>query len=538
MRTFARFASMFASMSALAGCNSTGSLELTLDLPSDMALRPIDPTTVTVTATLPGESPVSNTAVLDGGAFSAGEMPTGSDVQIGVVLRDVSNRLVGVGEAGEPVDISADAPTKLTIPVRRPFVFASASDGLHSFDPTLDPRDASFQGKITGVGAPQFSISVGGDRLAVVSNAQVFIVQTETNSVDGMLTIPQGARDATAVPGTHKIAIATDTGITIADLDSKAVDTAPVGQVDRVTVGPAEDGTLYAYGLVGRVAPSELQPPLGMCTGASSIVAVSVEAPAAAAPKMIGGAVSDLAAAPDVAGVFVTLPCAGQVAKLVGDLTSELGTPTLENVSTLPGAAVLTVAGSRVWAAGTEPAVPSCEPGTCGPSSMASCTAAGADDVSYAITGASLIVQSIPLDGGAPIEFRPPDRRETMTDTTDPAQQHAQVLKAISVTPVDLVTLPGGQYVSLLAQSRYFISALVRGGFDVVLPCLDAATNDWLLFDLASSAVAQRVRTFCDVQVVPTNAEFPDWTCEAPPPAESSTTEYRATSIGALFGAR
>lgn len=536
MRTFA-LPSILAAIAALAGCNSSGSLELSLDLPSDMTLRPIDPTTVTVTATPPGESPMSNTAVLDGGSFSAGEMPTGDDVQIGVVLRDVSNRIVGVGEAGEPVDISGDAPTQLTIPVRRPFVFASASDGLHSFDPTLDPRDAAFQGKISGVGAPQFSISVGGDRLAVVSNAQVFIVQTETNSVDGMITIPQGARDATAVPGTNKIAIAHDTGITIADLDTKSVDTAAVGPVDRVTVGPAEDGTLYAYGLIGRIQPPELLPPLGMCTGTSSIVAVSVDTPAAAAPKMIGSAVSDLAAAPDVAGVFVTLPCAGQVARLVGDLTSELGTPMLENVSTLPGAAVLTVAGSRVWAAGTEPAVPSCAPGTCGPASQVTCNATSVDDVAFAVTGASLIVQSIALDGGAPIEFRPPDRRETMTDTTDPAQQHAQVLKAISVTPVDLVTLPGGQYVSLVAQSRYFITALTRG-FEVVLPCLDAVTNDWLLFDLASSAVAQRVRTFCDVQVVPTDAEFADWECEAPPPAEASATDYQATSVGALFGAR
>ena len=97
MRTFARtiLASGLAGTAVWAmGCNTSGSLELTLSLPSDPALRPVGMTTVTVTATPPGESPIANTsAVGPSGTFSAGDLPIGDDVHVGVVLRDVSNRM-------------------------------------------------------------------------------------------------------------------------------------------------------------------------------------------------------------------------------------------------------------------------------------------------------------------------------------------------------------------------------------------------------------------------------------------------------------
>jgi hypothetical protein len=540
MRTFARFGSLLV-VASVAACEGSGALELTLSLPTETSLRPPDPRSITVTAAPPGEDPVSNTTVLDNGVFAAGELPIGEDVQIGVVLRDVSNRIVGVGEADQPVDVVGDAPTRLTIPVRRPFVFASAPDGLHSFDPTLDPRDAAFQGKLAGISAPLFSLSVGGDRLAVVGMSAVTVVRTDTNAVTGSVAIPAGARDAAAVPGTHKIAIGHATGISIVDLDAMSVDTAAVGPVDRVTSGPAQDGKLFVYGLVGRVVAPELPPPMGTCEGSSSLVVVDVDAPGVVAPKLLNDKVSDLAAAPDVDSLFAALPCSGQVMRVTGDLTSEIGAPTLEQVASLPRAAVLTVAGGRVWAAGTEPAQATCA-GTCTTASIVSCSAGGADDVLYAMEGASVVVQSIPVGGGAPVEFRPPGRRETMIDDDDDAEQHAQVLKSIGVVPLDLVTLPGGQYVSLVTQNRYFIAALqdqISG--TVLLPCLDAVTNDWLLFDLASSSVAQRVRTHCDVEVGGSGGNpilFPNWKCEAPPPAETAPSDYQATSVGALFGAR
>lgn len=514
-----------------------GSLELSLSLPTETTLRPIGMTTVTVTATFPGESPLTSTAVIEGNKFTASDLPLGEDVQLGVVLRDVSNRIVGVGEAGQTIDLVGEQATEITIPVRKPFVYASGATPLVSFDTTLDPRLDTFQGTVTGISSPLFSISVGGDRLAVITAGNVLVVATDSNAVTGSIPIPSAPRDATAVPGTHKVAVAHATGITIVDLDSMMVATAPVGPVDKVTAGPNEAGALFAYGLVGRVAPSELPPPMGACgTATSSIVAIEVDNVAPRAPKAVNAPISDIAAAPDAARLVATQPCSGQVSRVTGDPTAEVGTLALEDLTAIERAAVLTIAGNRIWAAGTDTAAPFCEGpplGTCSANSAPSCTGTAGNDLGYVTEGATLIVASISLDGKDVIKFVAPDHRETMLDDDDDAEQHAQVLKALSIVPLDLVTLPGGQFVSLIAQSKYFIVAL-----STVLPCLEGTADEWLLFDLASSAVAQRVRTFCDVNATPPFVTFPNWKCSDPPKAEMTEVEFHPTSVGALFGAR
>jgi hypothetical protein len=522
----------------VSGClPEQGSLELSLQLPTEMTLRPTGMTTVTVTATFPGESPLTSTSVLDGRSFTASELPIGEDVQLGVVLRDVSNRIVGVGEAGQTIDLVGDKATEITIPVRKPFVYASGAMPLVSFDTTIDPRLDGFQGMVGGVSNPLFTISVGGDRLAVVTMSSVLVIATDTNAVTGTIAIPSPPRDATAVPGTHKVAVAHATGITIVDLDTSTVATAMVGPVDRVTAGPNEAGMLFAYGLVGRVPPSELPPPMGGCTAPpSSIVAIEVDNPTTRAPKPVGATLADIAAAPDAARLVAADPCSGQVVRVTGDPTAEVGTLAVENIAAIERAAVLTVAGNRIVVAGTDTAMPFCEGpplGTCSANSAPSCTATPQNDLGYAAEGATLIVASISLDGMDVVRLVAPDRRETMLDESDGAEQHAQVLKALSIVPLDLVTLPGGQFVSVIAQSKYFIVALLPD-----LPCLDAMVEDWLLFDLASSAVAHRVRTFCEVEATPPFVTFPDWKCGDPPMSEQSRVQYHPTSVGALFGAR
>ncbi len=521
----------------LAGCpsSSDGSLVLTLSLPSQPDLRPTGMTTVTVTATAPGASPIGTTSVLSTGSVSAGDLPVGNDIQIGVVLRDVSNRIVGVGEAGQAVDVLGDQATKLSIPVRRPFVYAASGTALYAFDPTLDPRDAKFQTMLGGVSGPQFTVSVGGDRLAVISGNQVQVVVTSTNTVMGMISVPAMVTDAAAVPGSHKLAVAHGAGIAIVDLDAGTVANAMVGPVDRVTVGPGLGGAMVAYGLVGRVLPPEKPMMLATCSGTSKIVAVAVDAPATAMPASVTAAISDLAAAPDVPMLFATLPCAGKVSKVGGVI--EGGALTLTDVVDLERAAVLTVAGDRVWAAGTKMSTPACTSG-CTATTPVACPQPAGNHLAYVTEGAHIIVKSIPLDGGMPITLDAPGRRETMVDKNDTARQHAQVLKALGVVPSDLVTLPGGQYVGLITKSRYYIEELTDGFGQRILPCLDATTADWLLIDLASSSVSQRVRTSCAV-IVGTGAFFDKWECDEPPAGErNGFTQYLPTSIGALFGSR
>ena len=521
-------------VTALAGCDGggAGSLELTLTLPTQAELRPSGMTTVTITATAPGESPFSTTSEIANNRFAAGDLPVGTDVQVSVVLRDVSNRIVGVGEAGQTVDIVGDQATQIEIPVRRPFVYAASGASLYSFDPTLDPRDDKFQGVVTGVTNPQFTVSVGGDRLAVIGGTQVHVIVTATNTVSGAIQVPGGARDATAVPGTHKLAIAHDSGITIVDLDASSAQTANVGPVDRVTVGVDAAGALVAYGLVGRVAPPET--PYAMCTGSSSFVAVAVDSPEVATPVALGTEVSDLAASPDTPQLFATLPCDNQLARVGGAIE---GTGiALSKLADLERAAVVTVAGDRVWAAGMKQSSPTCTNpgGTCSPTTSIQCpVTSNTDRLRWVTDGASVIIESVPLTDGAPIRLDVPDQRETIIDTSDAALQHAQVLKALGAVPLDLVVLPGGQYVGLVMKSRYYVEDA-----DPFLPCLDVTTGDWLLVDMASSSVAQRVRTACTGRVSP---QVPQWVCEDPPNGQRRATgidPYMPTSVGALFGAR
>src|SRR5436309_1001372 len=122
----------------LAGCTSTGSLDLELSLPTAADLRPAGAQTITVLAQSPDLAPVANTALIDkNGHFSAGDIPVGKDIQVDVLLRDFSSRLVGVGEAPQLIDVAGDQPAQLTIPVRKPFVYAASSTQLFSYDSSI-----------------------------------------------------------------------------------------------------------------------------------------------------------------------------------------------------------------------------------------------------------------------------------------------------------------------------------------------------------------------------------------------------------------
>jgi hypothetical protein len=522
---------------AAVGCTNTGALELDLSLPTVADLRPTGMTTVSVVATSPELGSIANTSVLDGQSFSAGDLPVGTGIQIDVLFHDVSNRLVGVGEAPQLVDIKGDEVTKLSIPVRRPFIYASSGTKLYSFDPTLDPRDAKFQGSLAGLSSPQIAVSVGGDRLVVASSTTLQIVDTATHMVTGgPITIPGTVHDAAPVPGTHRIAVAHSAGIAIVDLDTMAVANGAGPSVDRVTVGASTDGRVIAYGLVGRVAPPAS--PVDPCSGTSSLLAVDVDTPTAATPMTLPQAVSDLAAAPGSPMLFATLPCANKVSRLDG--------ATFVDVATLERAAVLTVSGDRVWAAGTHAASPACsnsvgtEVTPCPTDSTFECPGTAGDTIDYVTAGGHLIVQSIPLAGGMPVQVDVAEPRETMISTDDPARQHAQVLRSLAMTPLDLVALPGSQYVALVMSNTYYITSLVDG-FGIVLPCLKATTSDWLLMDMASSSVAQRVRTECNLVTGPhdSNTIFRNWECEAAPDGQKPTLgEFTPISVGALFGAR
>jgi hypothetical protein len=522
----------------VAGCTTSAGLEIDLAMPDVDTLRPVNMTAITVIATPRGQAPIESTSPLTGASpFAGGELPGNRAVSLSLGLRDVSNRLVGYGESTAPFDIATDRETRVSVPVRRPFVYASDGAMLRAFDPTLDARDQTFQSVVPGVTAPHQVLSLGGERLAVAGAASIDLVDTATMQVSGSIALPGPIVDVATVPGRHELAVAYTGGLAFVTTDDGNVQSvATSAPVDRITVAANGHGGFTAWGLVQRVAPPA--GPLDACTGTSSVIAVDVDNPIAPSPTVLPAAVSDLAGSPDTTDVFAALPCTGQVARL-----SDGGVPT--GMFDVPRAAAVAVAGGKVWAVGTVPSTPICFGASgneiqCPVDAAGACASGGSPSgvLAYVTDGARTMVVSAPLDGSAPISLELPTRRETIVSRDDPALQHAQNLLPLSITPIDLVVLPSGQDVAVVSASTFFITQLTSTSATVVLPCLQATTSDWMTIDLANAAIAQRVRTSCDL-VVGRSDLFVNWECGAPPEGEAPMTgSFVPLAVGAIYGAR
>lgn len=509
-------ARILALAAGLAGCGGGGRLDLVLDLPDNDQLRPEGMTTVTVVAQPFSDDPVETTSVIAADeSFQAGDLPAGEPVALAVELRDGTGRLVGYGRAQKPVELSVDDLTQVTIQVRRPFLYASSANGLFTFDPTRDALDAGFQGKLSPP-APLRTIPLGGDEVAVVSNAAVDEISTEDHMIDAdPIGVEAAANDAAAVPGRHQVVLAMPTGFAVVDLDTGEVVPVNAGTpIDRVTVGVTSDGRTIAYGLVGSVPVPEIDEP---CAAGSRSKIASVELPATETPVVdmqdLNVGLADIAAGVEAAGLVGAAPCTGQIVQI-----DDQGATSMAD---LPRAALVAIQGTRVWGAGTEPA---------------KIQYVGAQ-IDYVQEDAIETLVYVDLRGGGPTVIPLERRRESMIDTDDPAREHAQVMKPLSALPLDLSVLAGGEFVSVATRYKYHSNAYTSGVV-IVLPDMDGTTSDLILLDGATLTPAQRVRTRC--LLVTGGADiFPNWECGVTDDAEAPRHgEFETTALGALFGAR
>jgi hypothetical protein len=315
--------------------------------------------------------------------------------------------------------------------------------------------------------------------------------------------------------------------------------------VDHVTVGLGSGSSYVAWGLVGAVTTPV--GPLDTCSGTSSLVSATIGGAGTLTQISLADPTSDIAASVTTTDVYAALPCAGSGSGEV----AEVSTGTENVMAALPRAAVVAVSGDTVFAAGSQPSMPVCydsnnNPTTCMAGDSQTCpeqTTSGSV-VAYAMTGASLVLTSFPVgNGSAATMLALPEQLETMVDPDEDADQHAEVLHAMSLGVLDLVVLPGQQYVSLVTTNSYYTLEFgIGNGGDsqLIIPCLAATTNNWMLLDLESASVAQRIRTNCDLTVGSGgSAVFPDWVCADPPAGEAPAQgSYTPTSVGALFGSR
>ena len=284
----------------------SGSLELTLTLPTEPDLRPTGMTTVRSTATAPGD-----VAGLD--HERARRQPVRRGRSPGRRGRPDRASCCATSRTGSsasarparPIDIVGDEATALAIPVRRPFVYASSGTALYSFDPTLDPRDMKFQGMVGGVAAPAVH-GLGRRRSARdrVGRRRCRSSSPTTNTVDAGRSRSRPARAMRPrCPGTHKLAIAHAPGSRSSISTPARSQTATVGAVDRVTRrARRRRRALRATASIGRVAAARAAAAARRPAPARRRSSpISVDAPATVARQAARpSAVSDLAAAPDV----------------------------------------------------------------------------------------------------------------------------------------------------------------------------------------------------------------------------------------------
>jgi hypothetical protein len=509
-----RFLVFSALGAGLCSCGGGGRLDLVLDLPDTESLRPAGMTTVTVVAQPFEADPVETTSVLSGSSFQAGDLPAGEPVAIAVELRDGTGRMVGYGRAPDPIELSVDEATTQRIFVRRPFLYAASPAGMFTFDPTRDSLDPAYQGRLTAAGQLR-ALPLGGDELAVVRAGAVDVFSTEDHQATGTSISIGTPNDAAPVPGARTIILGLDSGFAIVDLDGGSVVPVAGPAVARVTVGLTADGRTIVYGLVGRVAPSEIDEPCPTTT--SQIASFDLAAPEAVTTDDVALGLADIAAGIDAPALVGAAPCDGSVVSI--DTDGEAG---LVELAPLERAALVAMQGTRVWAVGTQAAKLQYDGAT----------------IDYVDDDAITLVISTDIRGGsAPLEFALPRRRETMIDMDDPAREHAQVMKPMSALPIDMVVLAGGEFVAVTTRYKFHSSALVSGTL-IVLPVMDATTADVVLIDGATTTLAQRVRSEC--LLVTGNADFfPNWECGDADEAETPKLgQFEAVALGALYGDR
>lgn len=442
------------------------------------------------------------TTPLDGMRFEAGDVPLDEPIQVRVELRDNTNRLVAFGRVEQT--ITPDRSTqKITIPVRKPIIYISSERSIVTLDPTLDGFDPKFQGMIGGTtGALAFPID--GTDLGAVSGGSLQRIATADHKPVGNAMNLQvtGASDAARVPGERRMVFATGGGLVVANIDTNEVRSIAMSpKPDRVAIGgTAPAFTVYA--LVGRVnAPTGTLP----CSGASMVLAYSLDQPNDMPIPVANGQFSDIEAAGDA--VYASNPCTGRVTRIDG------GAPALS--LTVLGAGALAIEGGRLWAAGSSP-------GTM-------------------IQGARTRIASVRLDGSDAQEVLLAPKAEVMTYDFDQAKELSLNIHADTLVPLDLTVLPGAQYIAVVTRMDSHRNARFDTGTGAkVIPEMTALVHDIVLADPQSGAISQRIRAKCVLTLIAkADAEFRDWSCIATSGAETPLAgESLPTTVGALYGGR
>lgn len=516
----------------LPGCGDTGQVQIELILPDDASLSPAGERLAEITLVTWGpDRPLQrDTQEVEDPSrgVDMGVLSAGAELEVAIELRSATGRLIGYGRSARAIEPEADGDTIVPIHVRRPYVYASgAADRLEAFDSTQDAGEDGTYGTLV-IPAPAASAPTpDGAELVVVSalgetDAVLRIVETRSHMAPQAAPVPLagGVSDVT-VSADGAFALVAHGGeaggVTAVNLEAARsgradVTFVPAGAVGAVVaVAGGEDRPALALALVGRSRAFGCD----LTLPSSSIGIIQLdEAPALDAMVVLDGPVADIAATPSGTTLYLAEPCADAVSAIAIDAGGPSAGPA-EQLLPLEAAGAVAVQGDRLWAAGGLPQE--------------------GDD------GARLVLVQAGLEGVEPsrVELPPAQVRAQSTDFEGEDQTVEVVIDADQLRAADLVGLPGGEMVALLADGYFHSEEWVDFFGNTVVAELEVETVEYLLIDVSNRATVHRLRTFCQVTPL-SSGTLQDFRCAREPGQDvhQETEMYRAVQLSTLFGGR
>jgi len=508
-----------------AACVGEGAVEVSLQLPEDPDLSPMNLSIgeITLITTMP-DKPVrseSHQVVDPSLGVNLGRVDVGEGIQLTLSMNSPSQRLVGFGRSGI-VDVDAEDTVTVPINLRRPFVYMTGGTAITAFDSTQEQGRPSYQSAIMVDGNPVVVVPTpDGEDLAVVAvggaGASLVLVSTSTHlQRQEIAGIPLGPfpTDAAVSPDNRFLVVAHEEnpggtgGLAIIDLaaaraGASRIQFVPLDGVTGVTVAGGR-----AFALLNRATTYGCDQAI-----MSSIVVVELETGAVGSTVSFAHGIHDMAVAADGRTVVVADACDNGLLRFDVDN----GEPT-QLLANLQDASAVAIVGDRVWGVGTQP-----------------------PNVN---SGATLELVFIPIDGGPGDETSvklPPTEERAESDMFDEQGQSAQqVLDADEVMAYELAVVPGSGHVALLTRSRFSgTESGSLGGFPII-PSMDMDSWEYLLVEASSATVFQRQRTRCQVSWDSSSLPWLDsWICGSLSSQDVlDNPGYEPLRISVLYGSR
>jgi hypothetical protein len=414
-----------------------------------------------------------------------------------------AGRVVGFGRAGAPVDVTDDDPVRVTIPLRRPFVYLAGADALVTVDATREPGEDYVSMMPVGAGVRAVAGTADGTELVVVTTSSVRLVATLTHAaLSGEVALPsEPAELAVSADGrwaavSHR---APPEGVSIVDLQALRAGAA----VAPAFVAIDRPG---AIGIAGGVVWVLKNPNDSLfCGGTSSVVSVPLDAPAASPDIALTSRATDLTVDPGSGAAIVNIGCGNEVVAI----DAPGGAP--RSVYAAPGVGAVTVARGRLWMTGH---------------------VEGPD--------AHLSIIDMNLDGSDPHTLALPNTEErAVAVALEEAGQDGEIrLTADLHTAFALSVLPDGAHVAILEIAAYIGQASGdAGGGRPIIPEMQMITYEYQLVQLDTGLAAQRLRLSCEISWEP-GALLDAFRCARVPGQDEAPVPFTATDLSVLYGSR